>query len=406
MSEPLPRGTTLFAYATGAVGLSIWFCMLWLGPHEAALRLIEAPLLTDYDVYRDQLLRVGMNETISSRWYYPPFAAVLLWPLRAPEPLALTGFCLMQLALLVGLCRESFALLERLPHAPRTAAAVGLSLVCYPVSSCLAWGQVGLLVTWLTLRSLSGSGRSLGWLGAAAAFKLYPLFYALGQLVRLDLRGLARLGAWLMALGALVPLIWLGPAISAQFFEVALSVGLRATGPRFDMDQTLEAWLTRLFYARSLFDATPHGELLNLPLPLVMTLSLLGSAAVLAYALWRTRALAVNDPLAVAALLAVGALLIKPGWPHYYVVLPFVQAALLAGARRSRDLGLCGLSIAAGALPFVSLVFPYSLVQLEQWGVLTLSTLIALIGVCELAARRSCERRSMSVASGENVTSG
>lgn len=376
------------AYAMLGCGVAAWLFGLWLGPQAAAIRLTGAQLFLDYHVYRDQLLRFGTTgHTVSTRWYYPPFAAVLLWPLRAPEPAALCGYYLAQAALLALLCRECFKLLHRMPRWPRLAAAVGLTFACYPVTCCLALGQVGLLITVLTLRSLSGRGRSLAWLGAAIAFKVYPVLFALGYVVRLELRALLRLGGWLVLLGIALPVLWLGPVAFWHLLEVSLDVALRRRGPRFDIDQTLEAVVGRLFYTRSLFDSEPHGLLLSWPLPVVLALSLMAPALALAYALWRTRWLPMNDPLVIAAVLVAVTLLIKPGWPHYWVVLPYAQAALLSRAERGRDLGLCALSFTCSALPLLSLLIPGALQPLHAWGVLTLAGLCALLGVCELAAR-------------------
>ncbi len=392
MDEPSPRGTRVLAFAALVAGLVAWSFAVWLGPNATAVRLIESPLFTDFDVYRDQLLRFGSQEhAVSARWYYPPFAAVLLWPLRAAEPTARAGFWLLQLALVAGLCRSCFRLLERLPRGPRLAAAVGFTLACYPVLCCLAWGQVGLLVTCLALRSLTSHRRSLGWLGAAVAFKLYPLLFALGHVVRLELRVLMRLAAWVGLLGVLVPLLWLGPTTTLQLLGVALSVAARTRGPRFDIDQTLDGFLTRLVYMRSQFDAEPDGLWFSLPQPLALALTVSASVALVAYTLWRTRALPAHDPLAVAAVLLCTTLLIKPGWPHYWVVLPYAQAALLARAQRTRDLVSCALSVTCSALPLASLGMPSSLGLLQEWGLLTLAALSALFGITSTAAQlRTC----------------
>jgi hypothetical protein len=384
MAEPPPPGTSALAYLSLVTGLAVWAFALWLGPEAAAMRLIpdEGRLLTDLDIYRDQLLRFGSDDhTLSSRWYYPPFAAVAMWPLRASESVAHAGTWVLQLALLAGLCGTCFSLLERFPQRPRVAAAIGFTLACYPVMCCLAWGQVGLLLTCLALRSLTRPGRSMGWLAAAGAFKLYPLLYALGVAVRLDLRALVRLGAWFGFLGVLVPLLWLGPTTTWQLLGIAVSIASRSRGPRYDTDQTIEAFFTRLLYMRSQFDAEPRGLLLNLPQPLALALALAAAIAMVGYALWRTRVLPAHDPLVIAAVLLCTTSLIKPGWSHYWIVLPYAQAALLARAQRGRELALCALSVACSALPFASLLSPSILDSLLVCGVLTLAALCALLGV-------------------------
>lgn len=397
MAEPPPRGTRALAYGSLAIGLAVWAFAGWLGPDAAAMRLVagEGRLFTDFDIYRDQLLRFGTNEhTLSSRWYYPPFAAVALWPLRAPDSLARAGFWLLQFALLAGLCRIGFSLLDRLPRGPRLAAALGFTLTCYPVMCCLAWGQIGLLLTWLALRSLTRPGRSMGWLAAAGAIKLYPMLYALGLVVRLEVRALVRLGAWFCVLCVMVPLLWLGPTTTLQLLGVALSIASRSRGPRFDTDQTLEGFLTRALYMRSQFEAEPHGLWFDLPQPLALALGLTATIAMVGYTLWRTRDLPAHDPLVVAAVLLCTTSLVKPGWSHYWIVLPYAQAALLARAQRGRELVACALSVACAALPFASLVRPSTLNSLLEGGVLTLAALCALFGIasCCTAKQRLRDR--------------
>jgi|GEM_PF-4394056 len=393
MAQPawrkFPVAARWLAWTWVAWALALWAVMLWLGPAESAVRLMDGPLFIDYDVYREQLLRFERNEAlVSSRWYYPPFAAVLFWPLRwlSRDVGALCWAGLEAIALL-ALIRMCWSLLEGWPRWPRLAAALGLVLASYPVCCCLAFGQIGILITVLALWSLSDPRRSQGWLAAAGALKVYPLLYALGSAVRMDLKLLARLGAWLFLLGLVVPLCWLGPSACWELFQGTLSVVLRTRGPRFDAEQTLDGVFMRLFYARSLFDSEPRALLVDMPLPLVIGLSILSTAALPAYALWRTRSRSASDPLVISAVLIACCLLIKPGWVHYWIALPYAQATLLSRAQHGRELSVCALSVALSAFPLCRVLQPRAAEWLELWGVFPVSGLCVLFGLCELAAR-------------------
>jgi hypothetical protein len=114
-------------------------------------------------------------------------------------------------------------------------------------------------------------------------------------------------------------------------------------------------------------------------------LSALATICLPAWTLFRTRKLASHDPLLVGSLLLAISLVLEPGWPHYYVVLPYAQALLLGKSQKPRELALCACSCLLCALPMFAVCQPSWIETCQTWGALPASGVCALLGLCSIS---------------------
>jgi hypothetical protein len=141
---------------------------------------------------------------------------------------------------------------------------------------------------------------------------------------------------WLGVLGILLP--W--SVLPETTFEAGrnrlLTVAAQRERPLFDEAQSAQALIGRLFQSRSIFDSTPTPLLFELPFSLVAVLRMLATCGIVGITAWRLRKAAPEDPRAIALVLTACALILDPGWSHYFVVLCYAQPVLLAAAGRTR----------------------------------------------------------------------
>jgi hypothetical protein len=120
---------------------------------------------------------------------YPPLLAILFRPLALlPFPAAAAAWEALVLA--------AFLLTLRRLGVGRPSTWIGLSLLAFPTAWALAIGQAQVPVTYLLA---VGSPAAVA---LAANLKILPLLVAVYWLGRRDVRSLARLSAWLLALAA------------------------------------------------------------------------------------------------------------------------------------------------------------------------------------------------------------
>ncbi|MGK5741146.1 glycosyltransferase 87 family protein [Micromonospora sp. URMC 103] len=251
---------------------------------------------------------------------YPPFAALVLWPITlVPEPVAQVAWLLATCAAVVAVAVPVGATLAR-ARCRRSTAVAGVALVLMlsaPVQSNLRFGQVSIFVVLLAL--LDGMAvvppRWRGVLvGVAAAVKLTPLLFVVYFVVAGRYRDAARATASFVACAGLAAVVL--PKESWTYWA----------GTMVETD--------RIGNLASLGNQSLHGMLLRVgveeaSLPLLWA----GLVAVIcAVALLRARRLAAQGhPGHAAVLVGCATVVASPvSWTHHQVW-PVLAAMLLIG---------------------------------------------------------------------------
>ncbi|HEX4352946.1 MAG TPA: glycosyltransferase family 87 protein [Polyangiales bacterium] len=394
--QTLDRTRHILAWLPLVAGLGLCVAIAQRSIGLVAATLIEGRPFCDFDIYLDQLARLSAPRfSLNPSWYYPPFAALVLWPLhRLSASEAYGAFTVLQLLAAGWMVRECSRVLRAFGTMTRWLTATGLTWLSLPVLACVGNGQVSLLLCCLSLFALTRARSPAPWLAAAISFKLYPMMYLLGHVQRRRFGLLFRVAAWVLFLGLLMPWLCFPRPTFFGLLARAWEVAQHARGPRFDSDQTVAALGMRLFYDRSHFDATPQALLLGLPLMAAAILVTLFTLGVPAWTLYCGRKLAVNDRRVVTAAILAMTLVIEPGWPHYFCILPFAQALLLDRATRTRELALCALSIGCSALRLCAALSDPAFNVCLAWGALPISALCALAGINNLAGEVGSDARA------------
>ena len=306
--------------------------LLWAGFAVVALVSVALVLrrpdrLSDLHIYHGALadLRAGRPlygyvAANGGPFTYPPFAALVLWPittvaLGVVEAVWLTATCAAVVALAVPVGR---ALGTGRAGQPLPVAAVALLLMLSaPVQSNLRFGQVSIFLVLLAL--LDGMGRPSRvrgvLVGVAAAIKLTPLLFVVYFLVCGRYRDAARAAATFVACGALALAILPGESLTYWAGTVTET--------------------SRIGNLASLGNQSVHGMLLRLGLP-DDALPLVWAALVVvvcAVALFRARQLAGQGrPGHAVVLVGCATVAASPvSWTHHQVW-PVLAAMLLIGA--------------------------------------------------------------------------
>ncbi len=367
--------------------------LLSLGLRRTALIVHGRDPLFDFNIYYAQARQLGRADfVLAERWFYPPFALIVFWPLSLlPLGLASGLWLALQGCLVLWLALSSARVLAELPRLPRYAATFGLTAASLPLVHCVRSGQISLLLLVVSAVGLARPGR-LGppALAAAAATKLYPAFFVLPHCVRLRPAYLRRFALWLVGLGALLPFALLPAGALRAVWHRTLAVVLQEQRPLFDEAQSLRALVERLWRSRSIFDEVARPLLFELPYSVVAVLLLLATLGILGMTVHRLRLLEPAHPISVAMTMISFTLLMDPGWSHYYVVLGYAQPVLLANARaRSLPLALCAASFALSSLSLVAgLLRPELVPRIFELSTTTGSGLLVLAGLWWVAARQ------------------
>ena len=398
-SSPTQPSRMTQGLAAAVIGVAAFvLCGLALrGPVQALTPLDHYPgVLVDFGIYRAQAeMLLQEQQSLVDEWLYPPAAALLFLGFgNISETLARAYWGVLQLLFVALLATSAAQSLGRMPRGLRVACALGLTCASLPVLHCLKWGQLSSLIVLLSLHGLTRPGWRGAWLlGAAASLKFYPLLYVLRYPLGGEYRQLLRVAVTCIVIGVMAPLLLLGVdttlmltarAIHSSISELGVSPGVAS--------QTL-AELVDKFFAPGLVPGT-SALVFELPdsvrgvLRPVLSLSLVGVSV------YRLRGRATSDRFAAITLLLAFAIVLRPAWVHYFVILPVAQAELL-GNRRSGTASrlLFALSFATAALPVVAfLANPDWFYVGQRVGVTTVSALLCLVGLLQLAPerRRQC----------------
>ena len=322
-------------------------------------------------------------------YYYSAFFAVLLVPFKWLDPVpALWMWGMCQVVLMFGL---SVTALRLLNPSGRVVAFVFCLLYwsSFPLIHNAKWGQVSVLLVWLTLLSFDAY-RSLhsflagACLATAAAIKFYPVVFLAWFLVRRDMRVLAATAAFAVACYALIPLAVMGPG-SWWSFELATQRSLADAG-----------WAVRDINSQYIGHVLMRWlSFLGIKLGAAELRWLAGAGYVLfllnMWLLWKTRPLQdagdrrwLFGPVLIFLSLPM---VIKTSWPHYFVHLAFCQMSVILMVRdmlpasflRSAVTMLAIVSAACSSF-FVFDLFP-DWRSFSQLGMLFVSNSVLLIAV-------------------------
>jgi len=263
---------------------------------------------------------------------YPPFAALLFWPLSW-VPLDVLARLWIVLSLLV-LARVCMLLVRATGSGSATERRDALVVLCAamlaePLSSTLGYGQVNVLLLWLVVEDLLGYGvrpgarrRTTGVLtGIAAGIKVTPLLLVAYLAVVGRVRDAGRAAVAFLVTVALAAVV--GPHTAWTFWTRALWEPDRAGGVAFTNNQSLAAMLTRLAHHEL------PGRTWLLPAAFVAIASL-----VIARRL-HTRG---DDVLALGSVV-LGMLLASPiSWTHHWVWVIVPAVAMWRASRGGRVL--------------------------------------------------------------------
>ncbi|MDR0990829.1 MAG: glycosyltransferase 87 family protein [Propionibacteriaceae bacterium] len=303
--------------------------------------VIESGTLTPWEpnycdllIYRlavaDMFQGLDIYDTVSPvyglKFIYPPFAAIIMSPLKFGTELAwsLIWTWLNAWALIVILRRCG------LPRGWRLAALAMVVTVAFePIRTTLGYGQVNTLLMALVILDLL-PGRRPRWLprgcliGLAAAIKLTPLLFA----VFLFLVGARRAAIWAVgtfAGASLVGTIFLPQ--STWRFITDVSHGDFNTGEPWTASN--QSW-TGVIMRLGGENAENSAGLLALGL--VIGLVAAGLATVLAAVLWRY-----GERLIPIGLVGLGTCLASPlSWTHHHVWALIILIGLVMGTRLTR----------------------------------------------------------------------
>ncbi|MBX7267331.1 DUF2029 domain-containing protein [Micromonospora sp. Llam7] len=365
--------------------------LLWVGFVLAvvvsiALVLRRADRLSDLHIYYGALtdLRAGRPlygyvAANGGPFTYPPFAALVLWPitmvpLGVAEGLWLAATCVAVVAIAVPVGRTLAAgRAARLPSGSRPGPArssgpalvAAVLMVSAPVQSNLRFGQVSIFIVLMAL--LDGIGRPSRvrgvLVGVAAAIKLTPLLFVGYFLVCGRYRDAARATGAFFACGALALVVL--PAESLTYWAGTV------------------AQTSRIGNLASLGNQSVHGMLLRLgvderSLPLVWAALV---AVVCALALLRARRLAGQGRSGHAAVL-VGCATVAASpvsWTHHQVWTVLAAMLLIGTAGTTRRVAGVAL-MASMVLSLGVLLGPIS----TRPGVQFLFENARTLGVCAL----------------------
>jgi len=321
-------------------------------------------------------------------YFYTTFFALLLAPVGAqPLPAAMILWEALQLMSLIALWFVPARLLELPPLA--TVLYAGLCTISFPILHTIKWGQISILMTVCVITAFLAykqDRRILAGilLGFATAIKMYPGYFMIYFVLKRDVRTCVSF------------------VLSTLFFYLVLPATIIGFDNWLAFEKTTgeaiasAAWISNninsqyivhfgLRWFDILFERTANGNVAK-------ALEMLGYGIALSCiaVVWllQKSAAAKRILLSLVALFLVIPFALKTSWPHYFVYLPFCQAAVLSYlASHSRQFGLPGKVLFV--FPMLSMLFSSMVVfnTFANWalyngfGMLFLANLFLLIPV-------------------------
>ncbi len=298
-------------------------------------------------------------------YYYSAFFALLISPLGTvsiAQAKLLWGIAQVIFTGLLGIV--SGAKLLELSRAGKVFFIL-LFLTSFPLLHNFKWGQISVLITLCVLSAiwlykneyyiLSGI-----LLAFAVSIKYYPIIFIVYPLLKRDYRFLIAFSLSVLTFFAVIPSIALGP-VEWIHFEKAVSILI--SDAKFAEDVNSQYFGHVILRAFPLEDAPFKKKILSLILQGLGGFALLVNIGLI----WTIQKRHAQNALALSVSLLFLSLpfIIQTSWPHYFVYLPFCQAAALVqimqfqktGKGFKLTLALTSLSCMASSL-FAFNLFP------------------------------------------------
>lgn len=306
---------------------ALWALFVLIGAVSTVL-LLRRPLndrLSDLHIYHGAIRHLQAGQPLyeyvaenGGPFTYPPFAALVLWPIGyVPEGLLQAVWLVLTCAAVVALAAALGGTLRPTAHRrPMVVAAAACALMLSaPVQSNLRFGQVSIFIVLLAL--VDGMGLTPArWrgvlVGIAAAIKLTPLLFVAYFLVSGRCRDAARAGATFVGCAAIGALVL--PSDSVTYWTGTV------------------AQTSRIGNLASLGNQSVHGMLLragvdpgDLPVIWAALVAVIGVVALL-----RARRISLDGrPVHAAVLVGCATVAISPvSWTHHQIW-PVLAAMLL-----------------------------------------------------------------------------
>ena len=246
------------------------------------------------------------------------------------------------------------------------------AVICsFPVYHNLKWGQVSILIVFLSIASVI-SHRARTWLAPAllalaALVKYYPAFLLLAFILNRDWKFVARFFAIAILLGLLLPGALLGFSNTLEFYRLSHA----------EMDYAID-WVAgdikSQFFPHVALRLSGLGNDLKGPLSLVGMLFCLVALARIYFDFKKGKNCLLRN---VSLLFLLYPLLINTSWPHYFVWLPFCGLVAVAFSESSRLRFLSIVALLLQSLPVFKLFPGYE--QYCFYGLLLFADLLMLL---------------------------
>jgi alpha-1,2-mannosyltransferase len=372
-----------------AVMVLLYYRLQWGTPRHLSKAIDQMSFMQDFvEYYYPTSRRIFEASTPVPGYYYSSFFALALAPISAlPPSVAMLVWGVIQLVSLAAFCVVSARLLMLSPTG--TALYAGLVATSFPILHNLKWGQVSVpLTVCVTAACLAANRHKQALAGMllalAAAVKFYPVAFAVYFLTRRNGRALLWFGLVAFVCYIALPVTLLGFS-KWLAFETAVQMGIRGDDTfSHDLNSQYVVHVGLRWFERQF--GRPAGpaaaDLLTL-VGYVIAVSCVGMMWFL-----RRRGSCKKDAAAVAVMFLAVPFVLKTSWPHYFVYLPFCQAAVLAWyASSGQSWGWRGRVLSG--LPCVSMllssVFGFSLFPDWQaynaWGTLFVANLLLLLAM-------------------------
>ncbi|MFZ5821813.1 MAG: glycosyltransferase family 87 protein [Chloroflexota bacterium] len=365
-----------------------WF--EWRTFETFVLAIDHSPLfMPDFVVvYYPMGKQVFQNLTPSFGYFYTSFFALLLAPISAQTlPAAMILWEALQLISLIALCVVSARLLELPPLG--TVLYVGLCTTSFPILHNLKWGQTSILITVCVIAAFLAYKRDrrilVGiLLGFATAIKLYPGYFILYFILKRDVRTCVSFVLSTLIFYLVFPATIIG---FDNWLAFERTTGAAIADATWISNNINSQYIVHfgLRWFDILFERTANG---NVAKALEMVGYGMALSCIAVVWLLQKSAAAKRDLLSLVALFLAIPFVLKTSWPHYFVYLPFCQAAILSYlASHSRQFGLPGKGLFV--FPMLSMLFSSMVVfnTFANWalyngfGMLFLANLLLLIAV-------------------------
>ncbi|GMV32505.1 MAG: hypothetical protein AMXMBFR60_03340 [Chloroflexota bacterium] len=334
-------------------------------------------------------------------YFYTSFFALILVPISAQTLYtAMTIWGAIQLACLAAFCIFSArGLLELAPL--RAILFIGLCTTSFPILHNFKWGQVSILITVCVVAAFLASKKNKPilagiLLGFASAIKLYPAYYVVYFILKRDIRACVSFGLSASVFYLALPAMAIGIHNWYVFEKTAYHAVATAGWVRDDFNSQYIVHVG-LRWVENFINITA-GENLADFLAIVGYMIAFSSIAVV----WSLqKSAAPEDPtLSLVALFLAVPFVLKTSWPHYFVYLPFCQAAIFCHlARYHQQPGIGGKALYA--LPVSSMllssIFIFNLfpdwTTYNSHGMLFLANLLLLVSVYIITAQQRVSRK-------------